>query len=108
MFDTSRSFTNICVILVISDWIIDRTFKSRFLYSFLKGYDLEKSCQIGNWVASKAIQGFGMDKFPTVKELEEFYHENNQTANQYSACSADGRRHVHYGADFCRRCDMDL
>ena len=49
------------------------SFNSGFLYSFLKGYDLEKSCQIGNWVASKAIQGFGMDKFPTVNELEEFF-----------------------------------
>ena len=49
------------------------SFNSGFLYSFLKGYDLEKSCQIGNWVASKAIQGFGMEKFPTAKELEEFF-----------------------------------
>ena len=58
--------------------IVDTTgagdsFNSGFLYSFLKGYDLEKSCQIGNWVASKAIQGFGMEKFPTAKELEEFF-----------------------------------
>lgn len=49
------------------------SFNSGFLYSFLKGYDLEKSCQIGNWVASKAIQGFGMEKFPTARELEEFF-----------------------------------
>ena len=49
------------------------SFNSGFLYSFLKGYDLEKSCRIGNWVASKAIQGFGMEKFPTAKELEEFF-----------------------------------
>lgn len=49
------------------------SFNSGFLYSFLKGYDLEKSCQIGNWVASKAIQGFGMEMFPTAKELEEFF-----------------------------------
>ena len=35
------------------------SFNSGFLYSFLKGYDLEKSCRIGNWVASKAIEGFG-------------------------------------------------
>ena len=49
------------------------SFNSGFLYSFLKGYGLEKSCQIGNWVASKAIQGFGMEKFPTAKELEEFF-----------------------------------
>ena len=49
------------------------SFNSGFLYSFLKGYDLEKSCKIGNWVASRAIQGFGMDKFPTAKELDEFF-----------------------------------
>ncbi len=49
------------------------SFNSGFLYSFLKGYGLEKSCQIGNWVASKAIQGFGMEKFPTAKELGEFF-----------------------------------
>ena len=44
-----------------------------FLYSFLKGFDLEKSCKIGNWVASKSIEGFGMDKFPSLKDLEEFF-----------------------------------
>lgn len=49
------------------------SFNSGFLYSFLKGYDLEKSCKIGNWVASKAIEGFGMEKFPNNKELEEFF-----------------------------------
>lgn len=48
------------------------SFNSGFLYSFLKGFGLEKSCRIGNWVASRAIQGFGMEKFPTAKELEEF------------------------------------
>ena len=49
------------------------SFNSGFLYSYLKGYDLEKSCRIGNWVASKAIEGFGMEKFPTLKDLEEFF-----------------------------------
>lgn len=49
------------------------SFNSGFLYSFLKGYDLEKSCKIGNWVASKAIEGFGMEKFPSLKDLEEFF-----------------------------------
>ncbi len=49
------------------------SFNSGFLYSLLRGYGLEKSCKIGNWVASKAIQGFGMEKFPTAKELEEFF-----------------------------------
>ncbi len=49
------------------------SFNSGFLYSFLKGYGLEKSCKIGNWVASKSIEGFGMDKFPSLKDLEEFF-----------------------------------
>lgn len=49
------------------------SFNSGFLYSFLKGYSLEKSCMIGNWVASKSIEGFGMDKFPSLKDLEEFF-----------------------------------
>ena len=49
------------------------SFNSGFLYSFLKGFGLEKSCKIGNWVASKAIEGFGMEKFPSLKELEEFF-----------------------------------
>ena len=48
------------------------SFNSGFLYSFLQGYDLEKSCKIGNWVASKSIEGFGMDKFPSLKDLMEF------------------------------------
>lgn len=49
------------------------SFNSGFLYSYLKGYNLEKSCQIGNWVASKSIEGFGMEKFPSLKELEDFF-----------------------------------
>ena len=49
------------------------SFNSGFLYSYLKGYDLEKSCKIANWVASKAIEGFGMEKFPSLKELEDFF-----------------------------------
>ena len=49
------------------------SFNSGFLYSFLKDYDLEKSCKIGNWVASKSIEGFGMEKFPSLKDLEEFF-----------------------------------
>lgn len=49
------------------------SFNSGFLYSYLKGYDLEKSCKIANWVASKAIGGFGMEKFPSLKELEDFF-----------------------------------
>lgn len=49
------------------------SFNSGFLYSYLKGYDLEKSCKIGNWVASRAIEGFGMEKFPSLKDVEDFF-----------------------------------
>ena len=52
------------------------SFNSGFLYSYLKGYDLEKSCKIGNWVASKSIEGFGMEKFPSLKDLEDFFNKN--------------------------------
>ena len=49
------------------------SFNSGFLYSFLKGYNLEKSCRIGNWVASRSIEGFGMEKFPSLKDLEDSF-----------------------------------
>ena len=48
------------------------SFNSGFLYGKLNGYSLEESCKIGNWVASKAIEGFGMEKFPNLKDLKEF------------------------------------
>ena len=47
------------------------SFNSGFLYSYLNDFSLERSCQIGNWVASKSIEGFGMDKFPSLKDLRE-------------------------------------
>ena len=67
-----------CEVDVFECDVVDTTgagdsFNSGFLYSYLKGYDLEKSCKIGNWVASKSIEGFGMEKFPTLKDLEEFF-----------------------------------
>ena len=67
-----------CFVESYSCDVVDTTgagdsFNSGFLYSFLKGYDLEKSCKIGNWVASKSIEGFGMEKFPSLKDLEEFF-----------------------------------
>ena len=69
--------TEECYVEAFKCDVVDTTgagdsFNSGFLYSILKGFDLEKSCKIGNWVASKAIGGFGMDKFPTLKELNEF------------------------------------
>ena len=70
--------TEECFIESFQSDVVDTTgagdsFNSGFLYSVLKGYDLEKSCKIGNWVASKAIEGFGMDKFPSQKDLEDFF-----------------------------------
>ena len=67
-----------CFVRAYECEVVDTTgagdsFNSGFLYSFLKGEGLEKSCKIGNWVASRAIQGFGMEKFPTAKELEDFF-----------------------------------
>ena len=67
-----------CFVESYSCDVVDTTgagdsFNSGFLYSFLKGFDLEKSCKIGNWVASKSIEGFGMEKFPSLKDLEEFF-----------------------------------
>lgn len=70
--------TEECFVEAFECDVVDTTgagdsFNSGFLYSFLKGFSLEKSCKIGNWVASKSIEGFGMDKFPTLKELNEFF-----------------------------------
>ena len=68
-----------CVVDAFKCDVVDTTgagdsFNSGFLYAFLNGYDLEKSCKIGNWVASKAIEGFGMEKFPSLKELNENFN----------------------------------
>lgn len=57
--------------------VIDTTaagdsFNAGFLYSYLKGYSLEKSCLIGNWVASKSVENFGTSGLPDKKQLEEF------------------------------------
>ena len=67
-----------CFVEAYESSVVDTTgagdsFNSGFLYSYLKGYSLEKSCKIGNWVASKSIEGFGMDKFPTLKDLEDSF-----------------------------------
>ena len=48
------------------------SFNAGFLYSYLKGYDLAKSCTIANWVASKSVQAIGISGLPTLEELEEF------------------------------------
>ena len=69
-----------CDVGVFGCDVIDTTgagdsFNSGFLYAYLNDYSLEESCEIGNWVASKAIEGFGMDKFPTLNELKEFLND---------------------------------
>ena len=48
------------------------SFNAGFLYSYLKGYDLAKSCIIANWVASKSVQGIGVSNQPNLDELEDF------------------------------------
>ena len=68
---------NACDVEAFECDVVDTTgagdsFNSGFLYAFLNDYSLEESCKIGNWVASRAIEGFGMDKFPTLNELKEF------------------------------------
>ena len=48
------------------------SFNSGFLYSYLKEYDLAKSCTIANWVASCSVQSIGISGLPSLEELEEF------------------------------------
>lgn len=48
------------------------SFNAGFLYSYVKGYDLEKSVTIGNWVASQAVQEMGIAGLPMEGDLEEF------------------------------------
>ncbi|MCL2687328.1 MAG: PfkB family carbohydrate kinase [Methanobrevibacter sp.] len=57
--------------------VIDTTaagdsFNTGFLYSYLKGYSLEKSCLIGNWVASKCVENIGTSGLPNLEELNSF------------------------------------
>lgn len=48
------------------------SFNSGFLYGLLNDYDLRCCCSIGNFVASKTIEGYGMEKFPMERDVEEF------------------------------------
>lgn len=65
-----------CHVDVFSCNAVDTTgagdsFNSGFLYGILNDYDLETCCRIGNFVASKSIEGYGMEKFPNEKALKE-------------------------------------
>lgn len=48
------------------------SFNSGFLYSYLNGFDLAKSCTVANWVASKSVQAVGVSGQPSLDELNEF------------------------------------
>jgi len=48
------------------------SFNSGFLYSYLKGYSLHKSCLIGNWVASKCVENICTVGLPDKSQLEDF------------------------------------
>lgn len=48
------------------------SFNAGFLYSYLNGYDLAKSCIIANWVASMSVQAIGISGLPNLDELKEF------------------------------------
>ncbi|RBQ23792.1 putative sugar kinase [Candidatus Methanobinarius endosymbioticus] len=57
--------------------VIDTTaagdsFNVGFLYSYLKGYSLEKSCLIGNWIASKCVENICTSGLPSKDQLNEF------------------------------------
>ena len=65
-----------CHAEVFSCEVVDTTgagdsFNSGFLYGILNDHDLKTCCKIGNFVASKAIEGYGMEKFPNEKDLKE-------------------------------------
>jgi ribokinase len=48
------------------------SFNAGFLYSYLNGYSLEKSCIIANWVASRTVLKIGTTGFPSLSEIKEF------------------------------------
>lgn len=45
------------------------SFNAGFLFAYLSGYDLAKSCIIANWVASKSVQGIGISALATKDEV---------------------------------------
>ena len=51
------------------------SFNAGFLYSYVKGFDLEKSITIGNSVASKSVSAIGTSNLPDKKELDIFLQE---------------------------------
>lgn len=69
-----------CFVEAFKSDVVDTTgagdsFNSGFLFGMLNDFSLEKACIIGNWVASKSIQDYGMNAFPSLNQLEEFMDE---------------------------------
>lgn len=65
-----------CDVKAFESNVVDTTgagdsFNSGFLYGQLNGFNLEKSCTLGNFTASKAIEAIGMENFPSEDELKE-------------------------------------
>lgn len=74
VFATNK--TESCEVESFKCEVVDTTgagdsFNSGFLYGQLNGFSLEKSCIIGNFTASKAIEAIGMENFPSEDELKE-------------------------------------
>lgn len=51
------------------------SFNTGFLYSYINNYSLEKSCIIGNYLASKSIESTGIANLPNIKEFKTFEYE---------------------------------
>lgn len=67
--------TEQCDVEAFKSKVVDTTgagdsFNSGFLYGQLNGFNLEKSCILGNFTASKAIEAIGMENFPSEEDLK--------------------------------------
>ncbi len=69
--------TDECDVKAFKSEVVDTTgagdsFNSGFLYGYLNGLKLKECCMIGNFTASKAIEGLGMEKFPAEEDVKKF------------------------------------
>ena len=65
-----------CDVKAFESEVVDTTgagdsFNAGFLYGMLNNFNLKESCTLGNFTASKAIEGKGMEKFPKEEDLKE-------------------------------------
>lgn len=71
----ATTYTEKCDVPAFKSKVVDTTgagdsFNSGFLYGQLNGFNLEQSCILGNFTASKAIEAIGMENFPTEEDLK--------------------------------------